>query len=66
MFSIFHLILSDHGFGSGRFTHSHFASPVSSVHGHDESAVNQLVNEVEETAADGLVQQLINMMGDPL
>ena len=68
MISLSNLVLGDHGFGSGRFFHMHFAplgSPAD-LSGHNEVEVRQLADEVEETAADDLVQHLIDMMADPL
>ena len=68
MTSLLDCIQGDHGFGSGRFFHSHFSTPVSQagLDSHDEIEVKQLVNEVEETSSDELVQQLVEMMRDPL
>ena len=68
MTSLLDCIQGDHGFGSGRFFHSHFATPVSPARldGRDEVEVTQLADEVEETSSDVIVQQLVDMMRDPL
>ena len=58
-------VLGDHGFGSGRFFHTHFTPGAGHNHVEDVE-VNQLVDEVEETSSDQLVQQLVHMMGDPV
>ena len=59
-------ILGDHGFGSGRFFHTHF--PPGDVHSSFDNDVEvaQLVDEVEETSSDQIVQHLVDMMGDPV
>ena len=64
--SLVHLVLGDHGFGSGRFFHTHFGPGEGHHHGEEDVEVNQLVDEVEETSSDHLVQQLVHMMGDPV
>ena len=59
-------VLGDHGFGSGRFFHTHFTPEGSHNHVEEDVEVNQLVDEVEDTSSDQLVQQLVHMMGDPV
>ena len=48
----------DHGFGSGRFFHTHT--------GHsDETEVRELLNEIKETSSNEILEELVNMMDDP-
>ena len=65
MTTLLQCVLGDHGFGSGRFFHTHFGPSVSPNRVDHEVEVKQLVDELEMTSSDDLVQQLVYMMGDP-